>query len=147
MELIRRAVETLRVSRYEMVTTVFLTAMARGLSDLSLHAASLTLCDEIAQRIETGGDSLRLSELLTTRGRVLLAAGRPEEARQSYLLAIAMARSQGVKPFQVRAAVALAQLLLRMGHAEEADQLLRPYVIAAGDETSADLVVARSLLC
>lgn len=34
VELIRRAVETLRVSRYEMVTTVFLTAMARGLSDL-----------------------------------------------------------------------------------------------------------------
>jgi len=147
VELIRRAVETLRVSRYEMVTTVFLTTMARGLSDLSLHAASLTLCDDIAQRIETGGDRLRLSELLTTRGRVLVAAGRPEEARESYLSAIAVARSQGVKPLQVRAAVALAQLLIRMGHAEEADPLLRPHVIAAGDETSADLVVARGLLC
>lgn len=85
--------------------------------------------------------------MLTTRGRVLVTAGRPEEARQSFRSAIAVARSQDVKPLQVRGAVALGQLLIRMSHAEEADQLLRPYVVAAGDETSADLVLARSLLC
>jgi len=144
--LIRRAVETLRTSRYEMVSTVFLTFMARGLSDLSLHDASLALCDEIAQRIETGGDHLRMPDLLTTRGHALAVSGRRDEARESYLSAIALARSQGVKPMQVRAAVALARLLIDMGRLDEVDALLRPHVIAAGDESSPDLVLARSLL-
>lgn len=53
---------------------------------------------------------------------------------------------EGVKSAQVRAAVALAQQLIGAGRTEEADRLLRPQVIAAGDESSPDLLVARSLL-
>lgn len=104
------------------------------------------MCDEIAQRIETGGDFLRMPELLITRGRVLAAAGQPDEAAKNYVAAIELARSQGVKPGQLRAALALAQLLLSAGRIEEADSVLRPHVIAAGDEESPDLALARKLL-
>ena len=146
IERMRGAIEALHESRYEMTTNVFLTVMARGLSDLSLHAASLALCDEIAQRIESGGDYLRLPELLTVRGRALAAAGDPDGATQSFLAAMELARQQEVVPGQLRAAIALAQQLTSAGKLAQADRLLRPHVVAAGDETSPDLVLARSLL-
>jgi len=146
IERMRGAVEALHASRYEMVTNVFLTIMARGLSELSLHAASLALCDEVAQRIETGGDFLRMPELLTVRGRVLAAAGDQAGATRSFLAAMELARSQEVVPGQLRAAIALAQQMMGTGKGEEADRLLRPHVVAAGGETSPDLVLARSLL-
>src|SRR4029077_12924610 len=98
IEQMRGAIEALRASRYEMVTNVFLTIMARGLSDLSLHSASLALCDEIAQKIESGGDILRMPELLTVRGRALAAAGDRDGATKSFLAAMDLARTQGVVP-------------------------------------------------
>jgi len=146
VERIRRAVEVLHACRYELVTSVSLTFMARGLSNLSLHSASLAMCDEVAKMIEKGGDLLRMPELLITRGRCLSAAGQVEKAEKSYLAAIELARSQGVKSSQVRAAVALAQQLIGAGRTEDAHRLLRPHVIDAGDETSVDLSLARSLL-
>jgi len=146
VERIRGAVEALHECRYEMVTNQSLTAMAGGLSDMSLHSAALGLCDEVESLIRAGGDLLRLPGLLTTRGRCLAAAGHSEEAERSYLAAIELARSQGVTSTQVRAAVALAQQLIGAGRDEQAHRLLRPYLIGAGDETSLDLSLARSLL-
>ena len=146
VELIRRAVEVLHACRYELVTSVSLTFMARGLSDLSLHSASHAMCDEVGRMIEIGGDFLRMPELLIARGRCLAGTGQPEEAERSYLAAIELARSQGVKSEQVRAAVALAQQLIGAGRTEDAHRLLRPHVIDAGDEESPDLSQARSLL-
>lgn len=146
VERIRSAVEALHACRYEMVTSVSLTFMARGLSDLSLHAAALSMCEHVRAMIERCGDHLRMPELLTTRGRVMLAAGDSKGAEGSWRAAIGLARQQGVKSGQVKAAVALAQHMLRSGRNEEADQILRPQVISAGDEMSPDLLVARSML-
>jgi tetratricopeptide (TPR) repeat protein len=146
VERIRTAVEALHTCRYDMVTSVSLTFMARGLSDLSLHSAALSVCNQVMRMIETGGDFLRMPDLLTTRGHVLAAAGERAEAAKSWRAAIDLARSQGVKSVQVKAAVALAQQMMSAGRTEEADRLVRPHVIAAGDETSPDLRVARSLL-
>ncbi|MES2073142.1 MAG: winged helix-turn-helix domain-containing protein [Pseudomonadota bacterium] len=146
VERIRGAIEVLRKCRYEMVTSVSLTFMAKGLSDMSLHSASLAVCDEAERMIRAGGDFLRMPELLTTRGQCQAAAGQRDEAAESYLAAIELAHSMGVRSDQVRAAVALAQLLIGAGRNEEARCLLRPHVRDAGDETSLDLSLARNLL-
>ena len=113
---------------------------------MSLHAAALSLCDEVESLIQKGGDFLRMPELQSARGYCLAAAGRLEESEKSYLAGIDLARSQGVKSGQLRAVVELASLLTRSGRREEAHQLLRPLVIDARDETSLDLSLARDLL-
>jgi predicted ATPase/DNA-binding winged helix-turn-helix (wHTH) protein len=146
VERIRTAVEALHLCRYEMVTSVSLTFMAKGLSDLSLHAAALAQCDDAMRVIQTGGDFLRMPELLITRGQVLAAAGEREEAAKHWLAAIELARSQGVTSAQVRAAVALAAQWTDAGRMEDARRLLRPHLADAGDETSPDLTIARRLL-
>ncbi len=146
VERIRGAIEVLHKCRYEMVTSVSLTFMAKGLSDMSLHSASLAVCDQVESMIREGGDFLRMPELLTTRGQCQAAAGQRNEAEESYLAAIELARSMGVKSDQVRTAIALAQLLIGAGRNEEARCLLRPHVINAADETSQDLSLARNLL-
>jgi predicted ATPase/DNA-binding winged helix-turn-helix (wHTH) protein len=146
VERIRRAVEVLHACRYELVTSVSLTIMAKGLADLSFHSASLEVCGEVARMIEAGGDFLRMPELLYTRGRCLAAAGQRDQAAKSYLSAIDLARSQGVKSSQVRSAVALAEQLVDAGRLEEAQLLLRPHVDDAAGEVSPDLFIARSLL-
>jgi hypothetical protein len=146
VELIRTTMDVLHQCRYEMVTSVSMTTMARGLSDMSLHAAALSLCDEVESLIQKGGDFLRMPELQSARGYCLAAAGRLVESEKSYLAGIDLARSQGVKSGQLRAVVELASLLTRSGRREEAHQLLRPLVIDARDETSLDLSLARDLL-
>jgi len=146
VERIRKAIEVLHDCHYEMVTSVSLTFMAKGLSDMSLHSASLATCDEVERMIRAGGDFLRMPELLITRGQCLAAVGQRDKAEESYLAAIELARSQGVKSDQVRASVALAQLWIGAGRIEEARGLLRPHIIDAADETSPDLSLARNLL-
>ena len=146
VERIRDALETLHANHYEMMTTLSMTAMAGGLSALSLHSASLELCEETRRLIESGGDLLRLPELLTVRARALAAAGRRDEAVAGLSEAADCARALGMKAHAVRAAVALAQLQLEAGRADEARTILRTHLAGFDGETSPDLSLGRRLL-
>lgn len=146
VERIRGALETLRANHYEMMTTLSMTAMASGLSALSLHSASLELCEETRRAIEAGGDLVRMPQLLIVRGHVLAAAGRRDEGMESFASAIDLARGQGTKAHQVRAAVAMAQHLVAMRRDAQARDLLGMHVRGMEDEVSPDLVAARQLL-
>ncbi len=145
VELIRSAIEGLHASRYEMMTTELMTELARGLSELSLHDASLAICAQTARVIKAGGDFLRMPELLRVRGNALAAAGRAAEAVHSHEAALALARSQGAAAGELRAAIALATMWKHDGRSDEARELLRPLVNAAGDQPSIDLSMARDL--
>lgn len=146
VELIRSAIEVLHRCRYEMATSVSLATMAIGLSDMSLYAAALETCDEVESLIRQGGDLLRMPNLLYVRGYCLAAAGRADKAESSFLAAIELARSQGMRSGEVRAALALARQLNDAGRGGDVCRLLGPIVDAAGSETSCDLSMARSLL-
>jgi len=146
VECIRAAVADLHADGYAMFTSVALTSMAKGLSDMSLHAASIAVCDDVERSIKAGGDWLHMPELLTTRGICLAAAGRSEQAEQSLLAAIEMARTQGVKSAQLRAAVVLAQQWTRNDRRDAAVSLLSPLVTGMDKEVSLDLSVARDFL-
>ncbi|NGZ88526.1 ATP-binding protein [Duganella aceris] len=145
-ERIRDAVESLHGYGYEMVTSVALTFMAKGLSDLSLHSASLSMCDEAEATIHRGGDLLRLPECLTTRGKCLVKIGNVDDAEQSFVSAIDLATRQGAWSWRLRATLALAELRVGQGKNKEVVALLLPLVSAADGENSADLARARTLL-
>ena len=146
VERIRVAVERLKACRYEMVTNSLLTVMARGLTALSLHSAAMSTCDEVARRIDVGGDVLRLPELLLTKGFALQAAGRPDEAMDCLRSSLELAGSHESLPGRLRAALAIAHVLSREGRQDEAVSVLQPEVGAFGDQVSADLLAARALL-
>ena len=146
VEKIRIEVERLHACRYEMVTNTLLTAMARGLSDLSLHAAALATCDDIARRIEAGGDLLRLPELLLVKGNALAASGDRDAAARNHASSLEIARHQNSRPGRLRAALAMAQQWVRDGRHEQAVALLGPELVGTEGQTSPELAIARSLV-
>jgi predicted ATPase len=89
------------------------------------------------------------AELNRLRGELLLVSGRPHEsgAEASFRKAIAIARGQKAKSWELRAATSLARLLTRRGRREEAHALLAPIYgwFTEGFDT-ADLKDAKALL-
>ncbi|WP_343732292.1 winged helix-turn-helix domain-containing protein [Duganella sp.] len=145
-ERIRDALAALHEYGYEMITSVALILMAKGLSDLSLHAAALSTCDEAEAAIQRGGDLLRMPEFLTTRGKCLARMGRSDQAEQSLLSAITLAATQGAWSEQLRASVALAELRIAQDRADAVVPLLSPLLSAAANQQSPDLARARAFI-
>jgi predicted ATPase len=91
----------------------------------------------------------REAELNRLEGELLLASQVPDETRAeaSFRKAIAIARAQQAKSWELRAATSLARLLARQGRREEARALLAPlyHWFIEGFDT-ADLIAAKSLL-
>jgi hypothetical protein len=90
-----RAGGAARVCRYEMVPSLAMGVMTRGPSDVSRHDAVLTLCDRAEELVRSGGDRLRLPQLIATRGSCLAAAGRPDLAEDTSRASVEIASSHG----------------------------------------------------
>jgi predicted ATPase len=89
------------------------------------------------------------AELRRLEGELLLASEEPDEqgAEASFCTAIAIAREQGAKSFELRAATSLAWLLARQEKREEAHALLAPvYAWFTEGLDTADLKKAKELL-
>jgi class 3 adenylate cyclase/predicted ATPase len=113
-----------------------------------LEIALTTLDEALEQTNDVTGRAWE-AELLRLRGNVLLAV-RPEAAgaaEQSYLSAIMVARKQGARSLELRAATSLARLLRAQGRNEEARAQLAPVLgwFSEGFET-ADLKEAKEVL-
>ena len=80
---------------------------------------------EQAQRVISITD-LHAPELHRLKGDLLLLERRQPEAEQSFLLALDMARRQGAKSVELRAAASLARLRRDQGRYTEARDLLAP---------------------
>ncbi len=89
------------------------------------------------------------AELNRLEGELLLACKEPDDSRAeaSFRKAIAIARRQLTKSWELRAATSLARLLARQGKREEAHALLAPIYgwFTEGFDT-ADLIAAKVLL-
>jgi predicted ATPase len=83
------------------------------------------------------------------RGKILAAASEadPTEVEACYRLASELARQQGAKSMELRAAISLAGLLLNQGQKQEARRLLAPLYdwFTEGFDTP-DLKDAKALL-
>jgi predicted ATPase len=81
---------------------------------------------EAAQIIETTEERVNEAELYRLRGDLLNATGDPSTAESNYYQALAVARRQSAKLFELRASVSLARLWYKQGKRAEAGDLLAP---------------------
>ncbi|HEY6692194.1 MAG TPA: BTAD domain-containing putative transcriptional regulator [Solirubrobacteraceae bacterium] len=87
------------------------------------------------------------AELLRLRGELLLAAGRAAaEAETAVRTGLAVAREQGARSLELRAALALAPVLARDDRAAEARRLVTSALEPLRDEDTPDVRAATALL-
>jgi tetratricopeptide (TPR) repeat protein len=87
---------------------------------------ALILIEESVVRIEGGEERSHYAEVLRLKGWILIMRGQPEQAAVTLRKAIAVARGQGAKSWELRAATTLARLLVSQGNQAEALAVLAP---------------------
>jgi tetratricopeptide (TPR) repeat protein len=99
---------------------------AEGLALIGDLEAARILVEESVARIEAGEERSHYAEVLRLKGWILLLRGEPDHAAATLRKAIAVARDQGTKSWELRAATTLARLLASRGNQAEALALLAP---------------------
>jgi tetratricopeptide (TPR) repeat protein len=111
--------------------------------------AGLAMIDECLEQIERPGwqERSHLAEVLRLKGWMLVRRGRAAEAEAPLRAAIAWARRQEARSWELRAATTLAELLAARGERDAARELLAPIYgwFTEGLDTK-DLRTARELL-
>ncbi len=110
---------------------------------------ALKLIDECIEQIErpSGQERLWLSEVLRSKGWILMRAGRGDEAEAILRASIDCARQQQARSWELRSSTTLGLLLASRGQCGAARRLLSPICewFTEGAETQ-DLIEARELL-
>ena len=89
---------------------------------------ALAILDEALATCERMGYRAFEAELHRSRGEILLKRdpANPAPAEEAFLTAIAVAKQQGTRSFELRAALALAKLYQSTGRPAEAHAVLAP---------------------
>lgn len=97
--------------------------------------------------IESTGEAHYQAELFRSRGELERHRGADDEAEAHFEQALATARRQGIKPFELRAAASIARLRRDQGKANEAHDQITPIYdwFTEGFDTP-DLKDAKALL-
>jgi predicted ATPase len=108
---------------------------------------ALALLDDALQLVERTGERWFAAELNRHKGQLLLRQGQADAAEEMYCKALAIAREQGAKLWELRAAVSLARLRRDQGRQAEARDLLAPvYGWFTEGFATPDLKEAKALL-
>ncbi len=107
----------------------------------------MTLLDEALHIAEKTGERFFAAELTRHKGQLLLRQGHSHAAEDLYRNALSIAKEQGAKLWELRAAVSLARLRRDQGRHAEARDLLAPIYgwFTEGFDTP-DLKQAKALL-
>jgi predicted ATPase len=142
-----RSQETLRATRYRLMTTVFGTAQAEARALNNQLDEALRLIDESIAQISDRGASFDWPEMMRVKGHILHSLGRAAEAENWLLQSIDLSRKQGALGWELRAAVTLGRLWQQSGRSVDVRALIEP-LYRRYDEglASMDLVAARGLL-
>ena len=122
---------------------------ADALSKRGDTSSALELLQTALDGIEAHGEAVHAAEIHRIRAVVLARDGveRYDEAEPDFIKALAVARSQRAKAWELRSATGYGQLLKELGRASEARDLLKPVYdwFTEGFDTK-DLKEARTLL-
>ena len=122
-------------------------ALADGLRRIGDHDRALQVIEQAIAETNHNGHHVFLSDMTRVRGEILADAGPWEEAAEVLQAAVAIARGQGARGLELKAALSLAERYRLRGDATGARALLAPLVEAftEGFETQ-DLRTARAFL-
>jgi len=128
-------------------TPDLLMMLAGAYAALSKPADGLNCLAEAAQIIDTTEERYGEAELHRLRGDLLYATGDQSAAERSYHHAVAVAKLQSAKLFELRASIGLARLWCKQDRRGEARNLLAPlYGWFTEGFDAPDLKEARALL-
>jgi class 3 adenylate cyclase/predicted ATPase len=147
--LIRDGIATYRASGGASRLTNYLTLLATAHRIAGEDAEALALIGDAAAEARRTGEDRSLSEIHRMRGEILVSMPTPDLAAGEASLrdAVDLARAQGAKGWELRAATSLARLLLGRGERQQALDLLAPiYAWFSEGFDMLDLREARALL-
>jgi predicted ATPase/DNA-binding winged helix-turn-helix (wHTH) protein len=149
--LLKRASQELENERHEMLSMDFVSDLGAGLAASGHHEEALTLVGDALDAQKRGGKFLFAPALMRVKGLILASRSHEDypEAEASFLSAIDWAKGQSATLFELKAAMDLAELLLKQRRAPEAYKYLRavldriPAGIASPDHKRALQVLNR----
>jgi class 3 adenylate cyclase/predicted ATPase len=149
LEEMRRGLAAKQATGAEIKVPYYLGLMAGLLGQSGLAGDALALVDDALARVEATGERWFKAELHRLRGTLLLVLPEPdrEGAEACFRHALAVAREQGAKMWELRAARSLARLWGDQGRRSDARDLLAPIYgwFTEGFDTP-DLIEAKELL-
>lgn len=104
VEALEDSLRQLHEARYELLTTRFSLALARGLAAVGRLADARRVVDTSIERCIDTGERIALAELLRVKAVIASAEGAVDEALALLDEAIALARSQGARAWEMRVA-------------------------------------------
>ena len=128
LEDMRRGVELLREQNVLAFDGLVKIALAEGEAQAGDPARAIAILEEALATCDRTGYRAFEAELHRTRGEMLLKRdpANPAPAEEAFQTAIAVARRQGTRSFELRAALALAKLYQSTGRPVEAHTVLAP---------------------
>jgi predicted ATPase len=125
VESIRKGIAT---ARYHPYKPIFLGVLAEALALTGKIEEGLAVIGEALAIAESSGAKGYDAELHRLRGALLRRLQDPDwtEVEVCFRTALAVAREQSTRGFELRAAVSLARLLSEQGHRSDARSLLGP---------------------
>lgn len=146
---LRAHLKPIHAARHELLTTEFNMELALGLLSLGEPAEGLVLVDAAIDRVNGSGELFQLPELLRVKAKLLAAIPQSsrDDAQGVFQQSIGLARAQGARSWELRAATDLAALSADAGHRDGAKMVLKDAYgrFSEGFDT-ADLRLAADLL-
>jgi predicted ATPase/DNA-binding winged helix-turn-helix (wHTH) protein len=135
------ALQNLHAARYELVSTAFSLALARGLIATGRTDEARSVIDASIRTVEANGDAAFMPELLRVKSQLV------PETEPTLTNALELSRSQVAMGWGLRVATDLAAHLIQRGQPEQAQAILKPVLerFTEGFET-ADLKRATTVL-
>jgi predicted ATPase len=146
---IRNGVEAWQATGAQYMMTYFQSLIADALIDAGNARDAITLLEDAIQPITRSSERWFEAEVYRIRGEAFLALEAPEQvsAERSLRRALAIARQQGARLWELKAATSLGRLWIYQERASEVSELLSP-VIAHFSEPfpTPDLAAAKRVL-
>jgi predicted ATPase len=144
---LRRGLDAFTATNSKDFAGCLCSALAESYARTGNIEAGLAASQEALQTIAGGAERFWKAGALGVRGDLLLAAGCQEEGETCLHQAIEVAREQGARSLELRAAIRLARLWCNQGRRDEARDLLAPIYgwFTEGFDTL-DLKQAKTLL-
>jgi len=147
---ISSAIASYRSTGATLLTPLYLLHLARAYAELGQSEDASRCVDEALTRIETSGERWLEAEARRIAGEVsLMSPGENAAKAEAYFeSALALARAQQAKSWELRAAMSMARLWRDQGKRHEARNLLAPvYAWFSEGFDTLDLKEAKGLLC